>query len=315
MSDVLETIRRLRPDVEPPDAALLEREREQLMARIAAESLRPDELRRRPAPTRRRRVLWAIALALVALIGAAAGGWALSRDSATATEVGCQFDRGSVHVIDSSTGDPVADCGAEWRRLFHSSPPALVAYDSGFGGITVVRQGSDVPSSWQRLATGFRQNTRLIELDAALGDHGGGLESGCMRLAEARRVAEGEVARLGLRNWTVVPERGAADGRTTCTAHYLDRVERRVVLFPMERLRSDAGAPYAQLARRLRALTTNTCMSVDEALFAARREARQLRLDETAGEVLFHTVDGDACARATVNVGGRVEVTIRGDAP
>ena len=313
MSDLLEKIRQLRPDVFAPDPALLARERDRLMARIAAEAA--PVVPRRQVLSRRRRVSLMIALPLVALVGAAAGGWALSRDSATATEVACQFDERSMHQIDSSTGDPVADCGAEWRRLFDSSPPALVAFDNGLGGITVVRDGVDVPSSWRPLASDFRQDARLIELDATLSDHGRGLESACTTLAQARTLAEAELARLRLRTWIVSSERGSADGAATCTTHYLDRDNRRVVLFPLPSSGHPVDAPYRQLARRLSQLMTSGCLTVDAAVARARREAQDVGLDEAAGEVLFHTIDGAACARITVNVGGRVEVTIRGDRP
>jgi hypothetical protein len=179
----------------------------------------------------------------------------------------------------------------------------------------VVRAGTDVPAEWRLLSPEFRQDARLIELDAALGDVGAGLESHCLPLERARPIAEAQVSRLGLRDWTVVSRRGAADGVRSCTRHYLEHPRRRVVLIPLPAPTSvaeRASAPYMQLAAFLRD-ATQTCLTVAAAARAGRAEATRLGLDEATGEVVFHVIDGDACARTTTNVGGRIEVTIRGD--
>ena len=39
----------------------------------------------------------------------------------------------------SATGDPVADCAAEWRRETGHAAPELVAYDSGNGDLNLGR--------------------------------------------------------------------------------------------------------------------------------------------------------------------------------
>ena len=303
MADELHLVTELRPQVAAPDPVLLTRERDALMTFIADG----------PAVHRPRRWLLAAAILLTALVGAAAGGWALTRGTEETTEVGCALDRNldSIAVIDASSGDPVADCAAEWRRRHGSAAPPLVAYDNAHGGVQVVPKGLSVPSEWRLLPEGFRQDARLVELDAALGDLGSGLNASCLTLPAARALAVAELARLRLDSWSVASERGRADGARTCTQHYLDRERRRVVLIPLPGApRPDA--PYAILARRLAAATKSDCLTVESALTRARAEASALGLDKPAGATVFHVVYGTGCARVTVNVGGRVEVTIRG---
>lgn len=214
-------------------------------------------------------------------------------------------------VIDSVTGDPVADCQAAWRDL-GLEPPALAAYDNGRGGIEVLPADTAPQTGWTPLDPGVVQDPRLLQLDAALNDHGAGLPSACHQLSPARAIAERELDRLGLEGWTIRADRGEADGTTTCTYYYLDPSQREVVLIPMEGIAP--SGPFAGYARGLADALDDACLSVPQAARAARDLAVDAGIADM-GLVIHEVVDESFdCARSDVNVGGRIEVIIRGPA-
>lgn len=286
-----------------------ERLKEELMAIITEERAGSNG----PQPRRRGR-LPILAATVAAVMLTAAAGWAVLRDPATTTEVQCSGHPAIDHsIIDSVSGDPVADCQALWRQQV-GEPPELAAYQTPEGGVVVLPIEQSVPDGWVPLGTEFRQESRLIELEAALDDFGDGLSSGCYRLPEAQEIAAGHIERLGLSDWTITSERGEADGETTCTYFYLDPGTQRVVLIPLEGIAPPADAPYVLLAERLDTITTEACLTVEEAIQATRREASNLGLSTEEPHLIIHRVPDEeaSCARADVNVGGRIEVTVRG---
>lgn len=249
--------------------------------------------------------------AAVALLSVAAVGWAVFNSVQGSTSVGCHTGDGAVSIVDAVTGDPVSDCAALWRQDTGTQPPPLVAYDNGDGGIEVVPEGSSIPRGWQPLEPGVTQDPRLIELEAALDDHIDGLPADCHPLDAARTIAEREVDRLGLDGWQVVAERGEADGAGTCTYFLLESERQTVVLIPLDGGAAPDDAPYSVLAGELGTALEQGCLSLPD----AAAQARQIAADAGIGEALVvHEVTDDAatCARADVNVGGGVEVTIRG---
>lgn len=254
---------------------------------------------------------FALAAAIMTL-SLVAVGWVVLTSIENSTSVGCHTADGVVSIADAVTGDPVADCAAVWRQDTGSEPPDLIAYDNGNGGIEVLPEGSDAPSGWQQLEPGVAQDPRLIELDASLDDHIDGLPADCHRLDSARVIADREVDRLGLTGWQVVSERGEADGAQTCTYYFLEPERQRVVLIPLDSGDAPDDAPYRVLANRLGEALEEECLSVAEAVELTRRSAADAGIDEN-GVVVHQAVDDNStCARADVNVGGRVEVTIRG---
>ena len=306
-----EVIRRLRmADPARGLAPLPANERDELRRFITAN--RPAGPRPLAAPSlRQRRWLLLATGALAAVIAAGAGAWALRDRAADTTSLACAFEPDSMSIIASASGDPLADCRDEWRRLHDTTPPALAAYDSG-GHVTVVRAGSAVPKEWQLLPAGFRQDARLIELDERLGDTAAGLESGCFSLDRARPLAEGLLRRVGLAEWSVVTEPGAAESTGTCATYSLDRASRQIVLLPRQGHLGGNDAPYLQLSRRLAAAAAADCLTVLEATGRVRREAARFGWTEAHGSLVINSLGGTGCADIVVNVGGRVEVTIRG---
>ena len=311
MRDPLDIVRDLAPQV-GAQPELLERVRKDFMATITQS---PEAA---SSPKRRRR-RWAIPIAAAAVLSTAAAGWAILHDSSDSTALQCP---GSV-VIDAVTGDPVLDCSNDWRRYNETEPPSMVAYDDGRGGVAVLVEGEPVPDGYTALEPGPFQNTALIELEAALGDVGTGLESGCYDDVAAAEITRRELDRLELAGWAVTVDDGRRpDGSSTCAYFIVDAALQQVQLIgvPDE---SNAPDPYGAYSAALNEQLNADCVDLEDAADLARMLAADTeivvdgtRIDftEEAGVLFLHIVeDPDAsCTRADVNVGGRVEVTLRG---
>lgn len=255
----------------------------------------------------RRTLVLVTVLSILSL--AAVGGAAVMWPEKT-TSVSCHTDTNAETVVDSVTGDPVEDCQRAWRDT-GQEPPALIAYDNGQGGISVLPAEEQAPDGWEPMDSGVVQDPHLIQLKAALADYGSGLHAKCHALPEARDVAEREIDRLELEGWSVRAERGEADGTSTCTYFYLDPANRAVVLIPEEEV-SPPDGPFTAFARELSTVLEEDCLTVPEAAQVARETAVQHGVDDM-GLVVHEATDGTLdCARSDVTVGGRVEVTVRG---
>ncbi|GGK81932.1 hypothetical protein [Mangrovihabitans endophyticus] len=249
-------------------------------------------------------------VAVAAAGGAAWAGLTGSGDGGPAN--GCHIADGSISVVKPITGDPVADCAAEWKRETGADAPPLVAYDNGHGGTDVVTAGTLPDKGWTRLEPGVSQDPTLIELDAALDDRIDGLRSDCLPLAVARTATERELSRLGLHDWSVTTERGAADGTDTCTYYSLDAVTRRVVLVPVEHGTTSVDPALASLARALREHLRDSCDPLETAADYAREAAARAGVEPAALVVSEITDAKAACTRAEMRVDGRAEVILRG---
>lgn len=312
MSDPLDTVR----DLATPVGAhpeLLERVRNDLMATIT----QPPQSDAASTPRRTRR-RWAIPIAAAAVLTTAAGGWAILLNSSDSTGLQCPGNA----FIDAVTGDPVLDCANEWRRDNETEPPPMVAYENGRGGVVVLLEGDSVPDGYTALGPGPFQNTALIELEAALGDVGTGLESGCYDDVAATEITRRELDRLGLAEWTVtVDDDRRPDGTATCAYFIVDAALQQVQLIGLPG--ANAPDPYSAYAAALDEQLDAACVGLDEAADLARTLAASTeivvngtRIDftEEASVLFIHIVEDPdaACTRANVNVGGRVEVTLRG---
>jgi hypothetical protein len=254
-----------------------------------------------------------VPIAALLALGTAAATWAeVVRDPARTTKVACDDYRLD---MDALSGDPVADCEALWRREQGTEPPGMVAYRNSFGGITVYPAGKPVPADWTRLAEGFRQDGRLIQLDESLNDAGAGFQSGCLTFEQATAVAERELTRLGLTGWVVElePGRDRADGDGTCSRYLVDTERFRVALVALPR-GSDDLHEITQMARSLQSRLRGTCVPVDAAVGIAQDKAAAIGLSESDGGVEVNAVPDPTapCSSAVVNVTGRVEIIVRG---
>lgn len=260
--------------------------------------------------SRRRRRAALLVAASLAVIGVGAT-WALSRQAEQTTRIHCPGNA----IVAAVSGDPIEDCANELRRQ-GTEPPEMAAYLNERGGVVVVALGSEIPPEWQALDGGFRQDTAVIELEAALADVTTGLEARCYTSTEAVPIVERELARLGL-DWSVTTSAAKADGDTTCALAALEAEQAQVTVYPIDGVSGDGDEPWVALGTRLNQALSNECLSLDEAAATARGIALEVGLDPAAQQArITATADNNAaCTRATVTVGGTVFVDLRGPNP
>lgn len=309
-----EAVRRL-PLVSDEQAGLLSdrQAREALFEEIT--SMPTSTLHRPAAPPssarRRAKTVLASMGAAVGTVAIAATAWAMFQGSnTTSTSTGCHLSEDSVTIVDAVTGDPVRDCEQVWQRETGSVPP-LTAYDTG-EGVAVVPTDRAVPGGWMALEPGVVQDPKLIRLTTALDDSIDGLRADCHRLNAAQAVVQRELEIAGLAQWQIVPQRGEADGRQTCTYFVLEPAATRVVLIPSQGLVDPDGTlPHDRLAEDLRnALGSRACSSVPE----LAQMVRAVVDDSKVSDVQINPVDDPAaaCATADMVVGGSISITVRG---
>lgn len=303
MTEEFDLVRGLRPEVRDSDPAPIDQARKELMAVINQE----PGLQAAPAqtPSKRR---WRVPILIAAALATGAASWAIFTDSSQSTTLGCHAPDDGISIVNATSGDPVADCAALWRRDYGTEPPALVAYDNGRGGIEVVAVGADIPSDWTQLESGQGQDVTLIELAEALDDVATGLASSCYTTGDATAIVDRELDRLDLSSWTVRVDR-EPDGESTCGYFHLDPEQQQVVLVGL-----DTGPPLesaAELATKLNAALGAQCMTLNEAATAAGDIAADLGIEDALD--LQSVIDDTAtCTRAHTNVGGAIAVILRG---
>jgi hypothetical protein len=330
MNDVERRVARLNPV--PPDAvkgAARTPEALRLLQNVLDEpilgpALPPSHARglRRPHATGRHLRLPVIVGVSLVLAGAAIG-WALTTTSARDTvSVQCEIE-GSDTIIPSITGDPVADCAAQWRRDTDRNPPPLVAYDNGHGGITVAPAGQAPLPGARPLPGGATQNVSIVEVQQSLDDFVRGLNSGCFDNRTASEMTTRILARFGMEDWTVrsVPSTDVSSSSAApaapqgCVgAAILDPAIRTVVLRALGGTMRP-GAPYERLAERLRSVAEE-CMPLDATAKRVRSIADELGLSEAAHEYqLTEIPENDApCTTVNETVGGTIFLILRGPA-
>jgi hypothetical protein len=268
----------------------------------------PISRKARPA-RRRRRLPILIAAALVVLSGTAVG-WALVVSSARNTvSVQCEI-QGSSAVIPSATGDPVADCAAQWHRDTGNPAPPLAAYDNDVGGITVLPADQAPPSGWTRLRSGETQNVSMVEMQQWLDDYVSGLNSGCYDNATAIQTTQQALTRFGMGNWTVQPPPSSDTGRCVGTG-ILDGTNSTVTLRALDP--GPADSTPERLAAKLRSIAQG-CMSLEATAQQVRSAANELGLSEDAHQFELTEVRDESARCTTIyeNVGGTIFLILRG---
>jgi hypothetical protein len=316
----LEELRALLPalPVGPLPADRLSHQKEIVMREVRRslelESLVPQVDPRPPRrrSTRRRPRRWSplAAAALIVLSGAAIA-WAVAASTARDTvSIRCEIE-GVSSVIPAASGDPVADCAAQWERDTGSAEPPLAAYDNGKGGITVLPAVQAPPSGWTRLEGGEAQNVAIVQMQQWLDDYVAGLRSGCFDHVTAAGMTERALDRFGMDGWSVGPEPSSDAGPCVDTGT-LDPDTRTVTLRALDG-RPNPGAPFEQLAAKLRSIA-ELCTSIDAAARQVRAAAGDLGLFEEAHEYEVTEVPDDSlgCTTITESVGGTIFVVLRG---
>lgn len=320
MSDPLDLVRDLAPGGEHRPE-LVERVRTDLMATIDGTTPAGGPLAE-PTPIGWRRRRWLVPATAALVLTTAAAAWAVNRPISESTALECRHTGGSA-IIDAVTGDPVLDCSNEWWRANGTEPPAMVAYDNGSGGVTVLLATDTAPEGYSELKPGRSLDPSLIHLEAALDDVAGGLSSGCYDETTARDITRNDLDRFGFANWTItVDEARRPDGESLCAYFILDPTMQQVELIGMTASAPGAN-PFQPYAKELAEELEATCLSLDTAASLARALAVETRVTidgtsieftEQAGMLVINEVEDPAadCALSTVNVGGQVVVTLRG---
>ena len=307
----------------PQALALLQR----VLDEPASGQMRPPArswaVRRRRSATRRFSRLPIVAGASVLVLAGTAIGWALTQASSRDTvSVQCLIS-GSDTIIPAITGDPVADCAAQWRRDHGGEPPPLVAYDNGHGGITVVPADQTPPAGATPLPGRALQNVAIVQAQQALDDLIHGLNSGCFDNATAVEETTRILTRFGMGDWAVQPappsDVPAASGeqapRERCVGTAIIDAANRTVLLRALGGPLPAQAPYQRLAARLRVLSQE-CLPLDVMARRVRSIADDLGLSEARKEYqLTEITEKDApCTTIVETVGGTIFLILRGPA-
>lgn len=347
MTDELNLLRSMRPQVDDPDPELVLQERSALVALVRRNGTsvsQPDagpaggvrgRLRRalrgvvgsrRQARSRR----WKLGVAGL-LVGVAAGwSWAALRgDPAASSWIMCS----DVAEIRPATGDPVADCAAVWEEQRGEPAPALGAFTDDSGGVWVLRV-DDVtgePTCEEMascddlvpLSDAFEVEVRVAELEDELEDWGRGLPSGCFVPSGARAYVTSQLERLELPDWEVTidpPGEGEPDpGPQDCAMWFgfVEPSEEQVAIRAYALEDDEPQLPDVRvLADRLYDLMVTgpdaRCMTLGEAEETAGQEASSLSLDHVEINTYEAAPDGEAtCVRPTVFVGGSIFVNLR----
>src|SRR4051794_1743118 len=221
------------------------------------------------------------------------------------------------------SGDPLADCAADWKLSFGEAAPELAAYTADNGTIMVQPKAWPAPADWTPLAPDFHLDPVLLQLDHSLQDSVRGLNSRCFSVAEGQSLVEAELARLGLSGWTVHQRGDSGDGH--CVIYLEADPEGKVVRLGEADWGSLDDLPVGKMISALR--RTPVCLTHDQALAAIRRAAGEAGIPEgIEGYVLAEPyakaekgagsddeAADPACTRIVVIVAGGITVELWDD--
>lgn len=211
--------------------------------------------------------------------------------------------------IDSALAGRLAD---PTELLLHVEDATTLLDDEGL-----------TPDGYVALEPGPVQNTTLIELKAALDDTGAGLRADCYDEVGSHQIARRELDRLGLTAWSVTTET-SADGSTTCAYFYLQPDQQTLALVAVEvEMLTGQDDPYVRFGQQLTDKLAADCLDLTQAADLTRTLAAEtdvvfdgniIDFTEQAGVLVINSIEDKTatCTRSDVNVGGRVEVTLRG---
>ena len=212
------------------------------------------------------------------------------------------------------TGDPVTDCQRYQHLTGHLAIEDPVAFHRN--GQLLVGPRSQVPKGTTILAGATRSEAAARELTASLGDWVDGGRSRCLSQAQATAFAEGELKRLALQGWRV--EVTAAETTYPCSEVWTDDTQPgTVVVRPRAMEDPDVVKPAADvnpavyvLRDALRSRVADRCLSL-----AAATEIATRAVGSQHHWPLMGIADSKAaCTRVDLEVGGSIQVTLRGPA-
>lgn len=282
-----------------------------------------------PQPRRRRSLAVTASLSAVALTGATGAAYAVYWQSAdTALQIDCavgtaraDFERfgGGGSILSTSSGDPVQDCAAEYRRLEGGQAPELRAYEHGKSFITVVPADWLVPQDWQPLNGAFRTDPLRVELESRLSDQIEGPEATCSEVGAADRQVRAELADLGLTGWTVerLEQANRADGTSWCAIAFLDGSGGNTVLLQgLEREEPIPGTTDSVdgITVRLRTAIVEKCLALPEARVAAEQAVRDSGASVSDAIITTLADPAATCTRVDFVPAGLISIVLRGPA-
>ncbi len=281
-----------------------------------------------------------LSVAVLVAITTATVAWAITRGGAReTTSIECVI-AGVDTGIDATSGNPAADCGAEWQRERGTPAPPLVAYANSYGGVTVLPRREKAPAGWRTLRS---QDVALIELQESLDDYLNGLNSSCLTGSAATAFTRQQLNRFGFVGWTVtvrsaqasasppqspIPETSAGSGARPaavmsalgpiCTASDLvDPSTATVTLISGNIGKPQPNWTPGHLATSLRPLT-KTCLSLPAMRNEVEQKASQLGLSpeppvtRTSYELNAIQDDKLRCTSLYETVGGTINLILRG---
>ena len=275
-------------------------------------------------PRRTRAALAAGAAALVSSGGAAYA--VLHHDPSDALQVACavgeseaQFRAGQAvsTLISAASGDPVADCAAEYQRL-EGTTPALRGYDPGQPFVVVVPSSWPVPSTWKALAPTFRSDPARLELSQRLDDQVQGPASGCFTTGDVEALVRRELADLGLTGWTVkrLEEADEVDGKSWCAAAFVDTESPTTVLLQgLERGGEGPREPSGDVRDvwdALRRDVAGECLTLTQAHHVTENAITAAGFSLADAKIVEVPDAGATCTRAYAPPAGLVIVILRG---
>lgn len=279
------------------------------------------------APARRRRALLTVG-SLAAAVVAGGGGLAYAvfgQPAETALKINCsaatdraEFDAqgGFTAVLDAATGDPIADCAAEYERL-QGHAPDLRAYETGESSVTVMPAEWPAPPQWVPLSPGFVSDTVRLELKQRLDDLVDGTPSRCLTADEAERVARTQLADLGLAGWRFerLAAASRADGDDWCALAWPDETgAQKILIQGVEGLVDDDAPvdPLRSVAADLRRSVSEQCVTLEDARRAAESALARHGYDLTEAKITAVIDPESRCSRVDLVPGGLITIVLRG---
>jgi hypothetical protein len=249
----LELLRDLAGPDAPPPAATTDTARHALLAEIEQERAPIRRRRRRP----RRRLVLAVTLPLAAAILTGAG-YVVFKPAEISTGIFCAFEVAPTPsaLQISADGRPFTEqCAAEWRAgragPGRRAPAELTACDSGEGAIFVYPAGVRVCAQLGMRAARdgpTAEERRFVTFSQALVPR---IAHGCPSFARAEQIVRAELARAGLRGWTIrrVSRQGGTAARQ-CPSLAFRSGARIVSLVPLPRVHEPPASPDRTSADR-----------------------------------------------------------------
>jgi hypothetical protein len=277
-----------------------------------------------PRRTVRRRGL-TVAASIATVLAAGGGGIAYAllsgQPPASALKINCaagveatEFRRTHefTAVLDTTTGDPVADCAAEYARL-NGAAPDLRAYSSGSVFVWVVPVSWPVPDSWQPLPQDFTNDATRLELKQRVDDRVDGPNSQCMTVDDAVSLVNTYFTELHQVGWNV--ERGStSDAARTCAQVSIDESAAKTVVVQTvsEASTAPADAQDVRLATAIRRNVTGACLDLDRARAAVNDAITGSGADPRGVSVVQSPDRAARCSRVDMVVGGRITIVLHG---